>query len=399
MKLTKSVIDKLSYSKANGKQDIYWDDNLSAFGVRVYPSGKKSFVLFYRSKGRQHIKVIGQYGPLTLEQARNLAKKDLAAVIDNKDPLDEKRKVRGGISFKEFCTVYMKRHAKEYKRTWVADQRRIDKYLVPAFGSLKIDSITRADVVNLYSDIVQQFPYEANRIIQQLSKMFERAKFWGYIKDEHFNITRGVRQFKEKKRDRWITVDELPRLAQAINEEKNFYGSNALWLYLLLGVRRDELLTAKWSDIDWHRQELKLPETKAGRVHYIPLSAPVLALLHELPKQKDNPYILPGDKPGGHLVNIEKIWRRVRKAAGVEDVRLHDLRRTLGSWLAQSGNSLHLIGRVLNHSSQSTTAIYARFAQDHVKQALEDHGKNLMTIAGKQAPVRVLSKTKRRRAK
>ncbi len=395
MKLTKNVINKLTYSQKNGKQDIYWDDNLPGFGVRVYPSGKKSFVLKYRVTGRQHIKVVGRYGSLTLDQARDKAKKELVAIIDNKDPLEDKKKTRIGISFKEFCPIYIARHAKEYKRTWVADQRRINKYLIPAFGSLRLDAITRADVAKFYSDLVQKFPYEANRTIQQLSKMFERAKFWGYIKDEHFNATKGVKQFKEKKRDRWIKPDELPRLAQAINEEGNFYGSKALWLYLLLGVRRDELLKAKWEDIDWDRQELKLPETKAGHIHYVPLSAAALAIIQELPKQEDNPYILPGEKPGHHLVNIEKIWQRVRKKANVEDVRIHDLRRTLGSWLAQSGNSLHLIGRVLNHSSQSTTAIYARFAQDHVKQALEAHGNKLMSVAGEQAPVKVLP-TKRR---
>jgi len=144
-------------------------------------------------------------------------------------------------------------------------------------------------------------------------------------------VTKGVKQFKEKKRDRWVKPDELPRLAQAINEEGNFYGSKALWLYLLLGVRRDELLKAKWEDIDWDRNELKLPETKAGQVHYVPLSAAALAIIQELPKQEGNPYILPGEKPGHHLVNIEKIWQRVRKKANVEDVRIHDLRRTLGS--------------------------------------------------------------------
>jgi integrase len=195
-----------------------------------------------------------------------------------------------------------------------------------------------------------------------------------------------------------VKPDELPLLAKAINEEENYYGSKALWLYLLLGCRRDELLKAKRSDIDWDRRELRLPHTKAGRVHYIPISEPALAILRELPEEDGNPYLLPGHKTGHHLVNIEKIWRRVRKAAKVEDVRLHDLRRTLGSWLAQSGNSLHLIGRVLNHSSQATTAVYARFGQDNVRQALEIHGKKLMSIAGKQAPVRVLPIKKRVRA-
>ena len=391
MKLTKSIIDRLVYSKSNRVHDIYWDETLPGFGVRVYPSGKKSFVLFYRIKGRKHYKVIGKYGPLSLEQARERAKRDFVSIMDDKDPLEDKQKSQTGISFKDFCVAYMERYAKQHKKTWLEDQRRIDKHLLPAFGTTRLEAIARSDIAKMHGLLGQHYPYAANRCIEQLSKMFELARLWGHVPETHQNPAKGIRAFKEEKRDRWVKPDELPRLAEAIKQEANLYGRNAIWLYLLLGVRRDELLNAKWEDIDWVRKELRLPETKSGRVHYVPLSAPALAILHSLPRMGDNPYMLPGEKPGQHLVNIQTIWERVRKAAGVEDVRLHDLRRTLGSWLAQSGNSLHLIGRVLNHSSQSTTAIYARFAQDNVREALESHGQKLMSIAGKGSPVKVLS--------
>ena len=106
-----------------------------------------------------------------------------------------------------------------------------------------------------------------------------------------------------------------------------------------------------------------------------------MTLLRQLPRQQDNPYIFPGRENGRNLVNIDKAWRRIRTEAGVPDVRLHDLRRTVGSWLAQSGNSLHLIGRVLNHRTPSTTQIYARFGNDQVRDALESYGQQLMGIA------------------
>ena len=205
------------------------------------------------------------------------------------------------------------------------------------------------------------------------------------------NPAHGIDRFKEYKRDRWVNPEELPRLAQAFESEPNIYVRMALWLYLLTGVRKGELLFAKWTDIDWQRQELRLSETKAGRVHYVPLSAPAMAILRDLPRMESNPYILPGHIHGRPLVNINLPWTRIRKLAGVEDVRLHDLRRTVGSWLAQSGNSLHLIGRVLNHSNQSTTAIYARFGQDHVRQALEDHAARVMGAAGKRPPAEVVN--------
>ncbi len=195
----------------------------------------------------------------------------------------------------------------------------------------------------------------------ELSKMIECAKLWGYVKDQQFNITKGVRTFKEEKRDRWVTPEELPKLAQAINEEENIYGRYGLWLYLLTGLRRDELLPIKHDDIDKVRKILTITEIKSGSRHYLPISAPVLKIIEQVPVQDGNPYLLPGKVAGQHLVNIEKIWFRVREKAGLfsEDkykvVRLHDLRRSVGSWLAQSGNSLHLIGRVLNHANATTT--------------------------------------------
>jgi integrase len=237
-------------------------------------------------------------------------------------------------------------------------------------------------VAALHRKIGKAHPYEANRTLALLSKMFELARRWGFVPEGHPNPARDIDRFREEKRDRWVTPEELPRLAQAINEEPNESARFALWLYLLTGARKTELLTARWEHIDWTRAELKLPDTKAGRVHYLPLSAPALALLREIPRLEGNPFVLPGKVPGACLVNISKPWNRVRAAAGVTDVRLHDLRRTVGSWLAQAGNSLHLIGRVLNHSNQSTTAVYARFGEDSVRAALEQHGARIMGAAG-----------------
>src|SRR5437868_6894211 len=123
MKLKKTTVDKLSYSKEDNKKQICWDGTLPGFGVRVYPSGKKSFVLCYRLHGRQHTKVIGQYGVVTLDEARDIARKDLAALVDNKDPLEVRIRARGGKSFREFAGEYMTRYAKEHKKSWEEDQR------------------------------------------------------------------------------------------------------------------------------------------------------------------------------------------------------------------------------------------------------------------------------------
>ena len=385
MHLTKKLIDALSYQGVGNERFVVWDNDPPGFGVRVYPSGKKSFILSYRVADRKRLLTIGAYGVLTLDQARTAARAELAKVETQRtDPLEERERERQGETIKELCEAYLERYAKVHKKSWQEDQRRIDNRILPAWGSLKARAITRRDVAALHSKIggKEGHPYEANRVRELVAKMFGLAHLWGFVPEDHRNPAKGIEDYRETKRDRWVTPEELPRLAQAIDEEPNQTARFALWLYLLTGARKSELLRAQWDHIDWTRAELRLPDTKAGRVHYIPLSAPALALLREIPREEGNPYILPGKLPGAHLVNISKPWDRVRTAAGVADVRLHDLRRTVGSWLAQAGNSLHLVGRVLNHSNQSTTAIYARFGEDSLRAALEQHGARIMWAAG-----------------
>jgi integrase len=382
MRLTKRTIDAATYEGAGNARFVLWDTDPPGFGLRVYASGKKAFVLSYRSNGRKRMMTVGSYGALTLDQARTQARAMLAKVETGAtDPLEDRRKATQGETLRDLAAAYMDRHGNA-KRSGAEDQRRIDRHILPAWGGRKARDITRADVAALHSRIGRAAPYEANRTLALLSKLFALAEVWGFVPAGHPNPARAIDRFREEKRDRWVTPEELPRLAEAINREPNQSARHALWLYLLTGARKTELLQARWEDVDWRRGELRLPETKAGRVHYLPLSGPALALLRQIPRDADNPFILPGAKPGAHLVNISKPWLRVRSAAGVADVRLHDLRRTVGSWLAQAGNSLHLIGRVLNHSNTSTTAVYARFGQDQVREALEQHAQRLLGVAG-----------------
>jgi integrase len=378
VKLTKRIIDSLVCEK---DWDVRWDSELPGFGVRLYSGGKKSFVLSYRLMGQKKLMVIGNYGILTVDEAKNMAKLKLADLIQGKDPALDKNKLSKNRTMTDFSNQYIENYAKKHKKTWQEDKRKIEKHILPIWSKKPVRSITKNDVVVLHNRVGEKTPYEANRLLRQLSKMFELAKDWNYLDYTDNNPAKGIKLFKEQKRDRWLTHNELPQLIESVDKEQNLYARIAIWLYLLTGMRKSELLTAKWSDIDFDRKEIRLNDTKAGRVHYVPLSEAAVDLLSRVPKLEDNPYIIPGNIKGKHMVNISKPWLRIRKAAALEDVRLHDLRRTVGSWLAQSGNSLHLIGKVLNHSNQSTTAVYARFAQDDVRNALEGHGKMLLEKA------------------
>ncbi|MFA6095926.1 MAG: site-specific integrase [Candidatus Paceibacterota bacterium] len=382
MKLTKSVIDKAVYK---GGYDIRWDSSLPGFGLRTYPSGRKAFVLSYRLKGRKHLMTVGAYGALTLDQARDLARRKVGQIVEGSDPLEERRKAASGKLVSDLCRDYMERYALKFKKSWKEDARLIARYILPTWKNHQVAELKRSDVAFLHHKIGKTSHYEANRMLSLASKMFELARTeYGFLDDNSANPARGIKRHPEVKRDRWVTQDEFPALIGAINTEANLYIRSALWLYLLTGVRKSELLRAKWSDLDFQRKALKLPDTKSGRPHYVPLSPPALAIFQKLPHQAENPFIFVGHKKGSHLVGIFKNWDRVRKKARLEDVRLHDLRRTVGSWLAQSGHSIHQIGKVLNQSNLSTTAnVYAHLAENQTRDALDMHGRAIETVLKK----------------
>lgn len=380
----------MTFENKGNTKDIRWSNKLKGFGVRLYPSGNKSFVLSYRVNNRKRLMVLGDFGTLTVTQAEDRARKELSKVIDNIDPMENRDLIRKGGTFAQLAHDYLERYAKQRKKTWRQDQSRINKHLLPKFGSLPALSITHNDLAKFHSKIGKTRPYEANRLIELLSIMFKKGMVWGMLPDDFKNPTQNIEAFRELKRERWVTPEELPKLAESIDQEGCPYVRSAIWLYLLTGLRKNELLSAKWEYVDWDRKELNLPETKNDKPLHLPLSSEAITLLKGIPRLENNPYILVGNKEGQHLININKPWGRIRARAGVDDVRLHDLRRTVGSWLAQSGNSLHLIGRVLNHSNSATTEVYARFAQDHVREALEAHGKKIMGIAGKRDTAQIL---------
>lgn len=427
MHLTKRKIDEERYTGANNSRCVLWDDDPKGLGLRIYPSGRKAFIVSYRdSRGAKRLASIGDYGVFTLDQARDQARAMLVQAETGADALAIRKTNRAAPTFDDLTKEYLKRHAST-KRTGKADERRLALHVLPIWKTRKIMDVTRQDVAALIHKLGTTAakpkettkpsaarkakrrpatagkrkgrPYEANRLLALLSVMFNKAHSYGLLPAGHPNPCEGVDRFKEEKRERWVSSAELPELAKAIDKEPDPYARAALWLYLLTGCRKSELLGAKWRDVDKDRKVLRLPTTKAGRSHEIPLSAPAMAMIEALPVQEGNPYVFPGRKEGGHLESIRGPWDRVRIAAGVGDVRLHDLRRTVGSWLAQSGNSLHLIGRVLNHSNTATTAVYARFAQDHVRDALEAHAAELLGVAGKLQGAEIVDMAEARKAK
>lgn len=457
MKLTIRSIDQFAFPAGAPPNTwhVLMDDEVRGFGVRAYPSGRKAYIFrYYTRDGRRRTLQLGDHGGMTLHEARRLARQHRAETDAGGDPTEDRQDRRSALTLSELATEYIERHARPRKKTWTQDRDRFEKYVRPVLGAHKVTTITSAQIARLHHEIGASAPYLANRIVEVLRKMFKLAVTWGYLPSGHENPAVGHERFREKKRDRWLTPEELARLVEAIDLEtgasagvedsvcsqivgalaargpltvaevaevvghprpktsillsalvkqgrlvrvgrgiyatperdespENLRLRAAFWLYLLLGVRKSELLGARWEDVDFGRAELRIPETKAGRAHSVPLGPAALAILRELPREPESPFLFPGRKPGSPLQNIDSAWRRIRARAGVEDVRIHDLRRTVGSWLAQAGSSLLVVQKALNHSTYQAALVYARMSEDPVRRALEEHERRVLVAAGR----------------
>jgi integrase len=388
VRLRQDTVRTLPYSGTRNSQWIYWDETLPSFGLRVYPNGRRSYVYAYRVNGRKRLATLGRSDVLTLDVARRKARAALGDVADGHDPqlTDDALKASGTV--RTLCEEYIERHAKPKKRTWKDDEAALKRHLIPKLGSRLAATITSDEIGKLHSDVGATAPYAANRLLEVVRKMFNLARTWRRVPRETLNPATDVEKFHEFKRRRYVTAEEVPILARAIDAEPNDYARHAFWLLLFTGLRCSELLRAKWTDVDWDQRTLYVSQTKNGDPVLVPLSRAAIARLKQIPKMKDNPYIICGSEPGQHLINLYKPWTRIRKEAGLSDLRIHDLRRTVGSWLVRDGASLHLVGAVLNHKDQKTTAGYAYFQTEDRTRALDRHGKRLLASSRMKRPGR-----------
>src|SRR6056297_727832 len=379
VRLTKSSIDRIS---ATNRDTIYWDEGLPGFGLRVKPTGAKSFVVQYRNRqtGRSKRKTLGRYGPtLSLHAARDLARSLLAEVVRGEDPVASAQSLRRSPTMRALAKQYMSEHAIPKKRPGSVrnDQSMLDRYVLPRLGKLRVVEVTNQDVQKLHSQL-RDTPYQANRLLALLSKMFELSVRWGWRAD---NPVRGVPRFQEEKRYRWLSDAELERLMGALDAHPNQVAANAVRLQLMTGARVGEVLTSKWSDCDLDRGVWVKPShhTKQKRTEHTPLSTGAVSLLGSmaLTRLADNPHVFPGRKRGQPIKDLKRFWKSVTEAAGLEDYRLHDNRHTHASHLVSSGHSLPVVGRLLGHTNPMTTQRYAHLSDHPLRQAAEVMGEKM----------------------
>ena len=392
MRLTKNIIEHSRYTgksywgkdgRRKWSRQVLWDDAVKGLGVRLLPTDRKVFILSYRIGNRKRQLTLGDFGVLTLQQARNLARQRLVEVIGGTDPLVQREKERNGDTVRDLAERYLTEHAEPKKKpSSVRSDRQLWRtHVLPALGHRKVADITRADIAELHARVGKKTPGAANRTIALLSKAFNLAELWE-LRDDGTNPCRHIKRFKERKLERYLSGEEMARLGEVLAESTEPPEAiAAIRLLLLTGCRSGEILPLKWDYVDFGHGCLRLPDSKTG-AKVVPLGAAALELLSRLPQVEDNPYVLPGRGGRGHLVGLRHIWARLREKAGIPDVRVHDLRHSFASVGASGGLGLPIIGKLLGHRSPLTTARYSHLADDPVKQAADRISEEIAMVLG-----------------
>jgi integrase len=428
VRLTKRTVD----SAKCGTRDVFlWDADLKGFGLKITPKDRRVFIAQYWAPNLHLVRrriTIGTFGTLTVEQARAYASRLLGRVANGEDPAAEAshgRRTAKEATVAILSVEYLDEiRAKMKPRTADEYTRLFKVYIGPAIGKKPVAHLTVREVAALHLAHRKQ-PYQANRVLQLLKTFLYWSERRGY-RTRNTNPCRDVAPFPEHARERFLTVEEVAQLGTALvkaetsglppapNHQKhtedakmakhrpkaadkpiqaNPFAVAAIRFLLLTGWREQEALTLHWNEVDLARGSATLSDTKTGKSHR-PLGAPAIALLAELPRRHGSPYVFPGAKVDAPLREIKRVWYAARHAAGLDDVRLHDLRHTVASFSVGSGHSLYLTGKLLGHARSETTQRYAHLTDDARKAAADTvSGALAAALDGRKTPVTPLRAT------
>ena len=391
-KLTKQFVDRCK-TPAGSAEKTFWDNDLSGFGLRVRPSGRKSFILQYRNAhGRERKMTLGRYGALTPQEARLEAKRVLGQVAAGTDPAEEKQASRSAETIADLCDEHLEANNGRIKAsTWKMDESRIEQHIKPLLGTRTVQSLTPKDVEKLLTDITagksaksknggrggrtKGGPGVARRSVSMLGTILERAVRDGLIER---NPARGIALPKDKPRKPPFSFRLVGQLGEALREGKvarlNDCALDAISLLFLSGCRRQEVLGLRWEEVDFEAQCLRLADTKSG-----PQARPVgRAALDVLAKrERESNFVFPSTKSSGHYVGLPRIWSAVSARAQLNGMTLHGLRHWYASAAAEMNFSELTIAGLLGHSVRGVTARYATTPDSALKAAANEISKKL----------------------
>ena len=358
----------------NGKArvDLY-DTVIPGFIVEIRSTGGKTYYLRYRdAHGKQKQYKIGDTKSLTFEQARNEAQTLRAKVVLGENPSVDKAALKQIPTLEDFAADRYLPYVKGYKRSWDTDERMLRNHILPLFGKLHLDQITNKLIIEAHHSMRESGYADAtcNRFVVIVRFMFNLARKW-HIEGATKNPTEGVKLFQENnRRERYLTAEETQLLHAAIQTSENPQLKYIVPLLLLTGCRKSELLNSKWIDFDLERKTWKIPISKSGKARHVPLSDAVLQLLGQVPQFDECPYVVPNPETKKAYVDIFYSWNTARKKAGMPELRLHDLRHSLASFLVNAGRSIYEVQNILGHSQLVTTQRYAHLSQSTLLDAV-----------------------------
>ena len=357
---------------SEGRLYLY-DAKTSGLAFCITAAGSTTFYWVKKVARRTERLRLGGFPELSVDVVRDLATKHNAAIADGKNPADSKRKQRGELTMGALFDLYVEFHGPHKKATSLATDMATWKRYVTGWSGRKLSSIEHSDIQSLHARIGKaNGKYAANRLLALLSTAFGVATEHGWKRP---NPCKGCRKFAEKSRDRFLQPEEIPRFLKAVDSLENQTAADAFRLLLWTGARKGNVLAMQWAEIDLPSATWRIPDTKANESQRVHLTAEAVAILQRLmASANESPFVFPARTAGsafGHLSDVTKPWNAVREAADLPKLRMHDLRRSLGSWMAAGGASLPVIGKTLGHRNQATTAVYARLNIDPVRAAVD----------------------------
>ena len=410
------MVDSLKPANADY---FVWDETLIGFGLRVQPTGAKSYIVKYRAgpgRGAPTRRVtLGRVGTLTPDEARSLARKTLGAVAHGSDPAAAKAAERRASTLQEVAEIFIAEHAEAKRKPATAAHYRslLERLVLPGLGSRKAEQVTTSDLAKLHAKMRDR-PYQANRMLAVVGCLYTFAGKRKIV-PIGLNPARGIEKFPENGRERFLTANELTRLSDAVREGETVglpydidetkptakhapkeaqrrtkigpHAAAAVRLLILTGARLREILHLKWEQVDFERGLLLLADSKTGKKAIV-LNAPALDILVNLPRV--GAYVIAGQAAGSGddrpRADLNRPWRAIVKRAGLNGLRIHDLRHTHASVGAGLGLGLPIIGKLLGHTQAATTARYAHLDADPLRRASEHIGSRLAAAMGDLKP-------------
>lgn len=364
---TKALIEGLAPPPAGRRLYVY-DTKSRGLSLAVAPGGAKSFYVLRKHRGRVERVLVGRFPDTSVEKARKRAGQINGQLDAGLNPNEIKRRERGELTLRDLFADYMSRHAKVHNRRPEKTEYHFKLY----FGDVapqRLSRITSPAVQAWHQRLGAKHGHRsANIALGLLSVLFNRARDWGHFPGD--NPTRATHRYKERSRERFMHADEVQRFLRALRQEPDPDARDFFLLLLLTGARKRDVLAMSWKDLNLGSAVWVIPDTKTGDAVTLPLSPPALNILTDRVSERDeSAWVFPSRGASGHLVEPKKAWARILKRADIQGLWIHDLRRTLGSWMAAQGANLSVIGKALGHKSLTTTTRYARLNLDPIRLA------------------------------